>query len=195
MHPAVGWIRADKVSTEDILTEINEVRKEGERLRSELQRYKEMAVVEVPALPRLMTQSRVSGTYFEVIVEENFSWSTTATWKEIFGCVAPYLLVNTDEDTVKSILASSLSREFQMTAINHQINEQDFQTIEIQLMALKLISADYTPNVVDGVWSWSSDASGRDILFRIENCKRQKDFRFMIPDWPRLRKLGCEIST
>ncbi len=48
MHPAVGWIRADKVSTEDILTEINEVRKEGERLRSELQRYKEMAVVEVP---------------------------------------------------------------------------------------------------------------------------------------------------
>jgi hypothetical protein len=171
MFPAVGWIRADKVSSEVILAEINEVRKENERLRSEIQMYKGIAVAEVPNLAPLDDSFEVSGTYFDAEVEEHFTWSTTAPWKWIFGCIAPYLLVNRSEDAVKSILASSLSGEWQLTAIQHQINEQDFQTIKIQLMALKLISANCVPDIFGGAWSWSLTPQGKRALFELRTVK------------------------
>jgi len=35
-HPAVGWIRADRVATEDLLTDINKLRKDNEELAAEV---------------------------------------------------------------------------------------------------------------------------------------------------------------
>ena len=32
MYPAVGWVRADKVASEDLLSEIHQLRKESEEL-------------------------------------------------------------------------------------------------------------------------------------------------------------------
>ena len=109
-----------------------------------------MVVIEVPDLAPLDDSIDVSGTYFDVDFEEYFARSTTVTWRWIFACIAPYLVTNPDEATVQSILASDLFRDSRLTAINHTFDDQDFQTIKIQLLALRLISVQYRQLLLEG---------------------------------------------
>jgi hypothetical protein len=43
-HPAVGWVRADKVANVEVLGEINEVRKKNAQLQTQIGEYKQALV-------------------------------------------------------------------------------------------------------------------------------------------------------
>ena len=66
------------------------------------------------------------------------------TWKEIFGRIAPDLQEYPSDTSVNSKLGASLYRKQHPNAdIAVQVQHDNFQTIRVQLAALKLINMKY----------------------------------------------------
>jgi len=97
-YPAVGWVRADQVSNNELLNELNELRKKKEELEGELARLSETTIVEIPDLASLDEKINVFGEYKS---QHSFSrWSLEITWREIFALLSPYLLDRPHDYTV-----------------------------------------------------------------------------------------------
>ncbi|MCX5834070.1 MAG: DUF4062 domain-containing protein [Deltaproteobacteria bacterium] len=106
-HPAVGWVRADQVSSTEVLTELNELRKrnqELERVASQLKVPERKAAV--PNLAGLDEQFTVKGTHWHH--NAKYNWECAVTWGDLFALIAPYLLQHSNDEYVKAIYSSNL---------------------------------------------------------------------------------------
>ncbi len=62
-YPAIGWIRADRLPSETLLQELNEVRKENLKLKDELQNIKKFEYVPIKNLATLDENTEVQGIH------------------------------------------------------------------------------------------------------------------------------------
>jgi len=142
MYPAIGWVRANKIASDELLIEINQLRKENQKLKEECPEY---AIQEnydfgkiadfdekyiINGHSRLFSSS--SGYYKQ-------NWNYSYSWKNIFSIISPTLLKDNTSDTVQSILANSIAEEKKQQGDSHTISTQDFMTITLQLKAYGLI--------------------------------------------------------
>ncbi|MGH9636986.1 MAG: DUF4062 domain-containing protein, partial [Candidatus Angelobacter sp.] len=88
-HPTVGWVRADKVANETVLSEINELRKRNEKLEEALAEVAPPPVIE--GLARLDEQFTLPGQYFDRFSRSFTRWNVRTTWRQIFAFISPYL--------------------------------------------------------------------------------------------------------
>lgn len=157
--PAVGWVRADKLADKDLMEELIRVKKENDYLTKEL----ELSKISAPSGTEDLAQGEDTHTIKFVIKtkkqsEFSKSWVNSASyphehkfnWNEIFAAIGPILLNEATEgalrcafddwlysrliDELKKIEALKKKR---VTAV--RVHEEDFQTIKVQLRALKLI--------------------------------------------------------
>jgi len=149
MFPATGWIRASEISNEELLGELNELRKENALLRAELSKVQQPVSYNVEGLAGLDEQFTVNGTYFTDYGKR--SWASTLTWREIFAIISPYLSQNPNQEHVKEILKSALIKRDKLSNRSNSLDDQDFQTISIQLKALGLIQTTYAKTVKGGM--------------------------------------------
>ncbi len=88
LYPAVGWVRADKVSSEELLTEINELRKKNEQLQKELSEFKSSIFTaeeekEFSHIYKIICRSEVINvTYHTAIFGSDSSTSESFTYEE-----------------------------------------------------------------------------------------------------------------
>ena len=88
LYPAVGWVRADKVSGEELLTEINELRKKNEQLQKELSEFKSSIFTaeeekEFSHIYKIICRSEVINvTYHTAIFGSDSSTSESFTYEE-----------------------------------------------------------------------------------------------------------------
>lgn len=174
MFPAVGWIRADKASSEDILNELNEARKLNTQLASQLAEAR-AAVPRPPSLPDLAELDDdiiLHGTGF--YRGQKGEWKVSVTWGEIFALIAPYLVKHPNDSFVKSVLDEALSKMARTTLTTPQLTDQDFQTIGVQLRAVGLITMDYAKTVSGGMGLfWSATPYGDEMTVRLRAvCKK-----------------------
>lgn len=90
------------------------------------------------------------------------------TWNEIFLSICTVLLKPITEKFILDQLERALLAEEYAS-----INESDFQTILIQLMALKLIKTDTVKSENDGIYTyWVLSQYGRAEMIRLKAIRR-----------------------
>lgn len=116
-YPAIGWVRANAVANEDLLTQLNQLRQENEQLRADL------------ADARPARQDRIEGLagLDETFVVHGYSssqhgrrdWTSKVSWREIFSYVSPYLVKCPNDAIVKAKLCDSLAKREHPHGYNH----------------------------------------------------------------------------
>jgi hypothetical protein len=167
-HPAVGWVRADRVASEEVLSEINDVRKQNGQLWKEMASYKKelealTATRALEDLAGLDEEVILKGTYWSEYWSGRRGWSVTTTWRKIFAYISPYLVEHPSADAVKEVLRPALFRDARVEGGDAKVrdsnlDDQDFQTVGVQLKTLGLVNIDYTQTTTGGMglfWSFT----------------------------------------
>lgn len=143
MYPAVGWVRADQGSSTELLMQINELRDKNEALFSENKMLKEASLEDENSDYSSGEEAfSVEGKYEVSYKSEKRSWSCDTTWNQIIAFIGPHLFQYLNESSVNIQLAKSLLKSQGKNAddfYSRKIDDEIFQTIKIQLLALGYI--------------------------------------------------------
>lgn len=168
-YPAVGWVRADKMPSVDMLAEINELRKENDRLKKEMSQLNNSSPV-IANLADLDEIIEISGEGYDTVGSNRRNISVRKSWREIFALISPYLLQNPIDSSVRG----SLERSLWPKLYSASINNQDYQTIKIQMMALKIVNIKYTKTTKGGMaLFWSLTQKGNSLMMDLRTVKSQ----------------------
>ena len=155
MFPAIGWVRADSTASPELLAEINELRKENNNLKFQLN--------ENNALPLKISSAELADLNTKIMLKGNYSmyarsmnhqtihtkWSKETTWAELFGTISPFLVDKPYETSISEFIASHYSgvdtNDYNVSSL--VVDIQVLFTIRIQLVALNLISVKSDENV------------------------------------------------
>ena len=166
MYPATGWIRASAVSSEELLSELNELRKENGSLKSKVENIQPPLSYDVEGLADLDEQFSVNGKYFDDYGEQK--WSCEMSWRDIFSIISPYLAENPNQSYVKGILQSAIIERNELSNRANSINDQNFQTITVQFKALGLINTKHSKTVQGGMaMFWSFTPQGEQLMVQL----------------------------
>jgi hypothetical protein len=135
MYPAIGWVRANQVSNEELLTELNQLRKENKKLLKENSQVniqqKAMNIVSID------TKFKIHGKYRLNNIE--VPWSCQLSWRELFISIAPFLSEYPTGHRVERVLLQYLEKRKKTLRNSSTIDAQVFQTIRIQLEVYGLV--------------------------------------------------------
>lgn len=171
-YPRIGWVKADKVSSEEANSKLIKLREENGILKEQVNFLSS-------SIPK-GTESYASGNdlftiHYTIPInpwdddEGNIRYyEITKTWDEIFLSVCTLLLKPIMENRILEQLEKSLLKEEYAS-----MEESDFQTILIQLMALKLITTDTVKSEYDGVFTyWVLSPYGITEMTRLKAIKK-----------------------
>jgi hypothetical protein len=160
-YPAVGWVRGDSAASTELLEELNNLRKQNDALRTQLEQIKNNAPSVIDNIAGLDTDILVEGMLQPDSTSVWIEWAKTMSFSDIFKIISPYLLETPSDADVNRRLATGISsllgRRYYLT----RVNEQSFQTIKIQLKALALIEVKMMPSNKGGQsMFWSLTPAG-----------------------------------
>jgi hypothetical protein len=198
-HPGIGWVRGDLVPEQDVSSEILTLKKEIEQLQHEL----EEARTQAPPGTELLAQGedsfeihytcssqRVAQNYdLDFLFKEKpLSWSrsVTSSWNDIFWRISP-LLIDEESDYYICRSLNSWIEELEIPRLtkiekakglrfgSFEINDDDFQTIKVQLRALGLITQSIKNRIVkDTQTYWKLTPYGDSIMNQLRAIKKEK---------------------
>jgi hypothetical protein len=179
MSPAVGWVRADKEASVEVLGEINQLRKENAYLHERASSAEQAlsAFTSPPALEglaRLDDDISLKGTYWSTHYRGQRDWKITTTWRKIFAYVSPYLVKHPTAEVVKEVLLSAMFDEAHLEMGEAKIDQyttlsdQDFQTVAVQLKALGLVKIEYSKSAGGSMGLfWSFTPKGEQLMIEL----------------------------
>lgn len=172
-YPAVGWVRANQVISNESLVELSQLRKEV----AELREYKgqQQAKLQYKNIADLDEKIHIHGTKSHIWRGETISekWECEVTWKQLFGSLAPFLMDFPNEKKVENMLTSiAFSYTGESADVVVKMNSQDFQTIKIQLLAYKLVAVEYSQTTKgDMALFWQLTELGKHMMFQLRTVK------------------------
>jgi hypothetical protein len=165
-HPARGWIRADRAASEDLLQEINQVRKQNIELSQALSELETIPKAETLNLAGLDEIVEISGTHH--VQRATYTWTAHPTWRQIFACLSPYLVQHPSSTTISGVIAEAFAGSGSLRKLNDQV----FQTISVQLRALGLVNIQYLKTVAGGMGLfWSATPRGDRLMLELRTIK------------------------
>lgn len=191
-HPAVGWVRADQVPDEASSQEILRLRKQIEVLDATLAKTRLEAPKGIEHLAQGEEEFEIHFSYelryannLELLLRERSIYRSVlqVSWKEIFATLAPHMIDEAAETTLEramnQFIASSEQSKLQTEqhgdarVTSFQIDEDDFQTIKIQLRALGLVAKSDRPrSVKDAATYWSLTPYGDNVMTQVRAIRR-----------------------
>lgn len=152
-YPRIGWVKADKVLCEEVNGALINLQEENSKLKEQV----EFLSSSIPAGTECYASGDDTFTiHYELSINpwcddglEVRCYEITKTWNEIFLSICTLLLKPITEDKILAQLEKSLLKEEYASMC-----DADFQTILIQLMALKLITTDIIKSKYDGVYTY-----------------------------------------
>lgn len=170
-YPAIGWVRTNEAISQELLSEINALRRENSELKSSVQDYETKS--EQNPIPNLATPDEKykvigrSGPGFE-----RKKWEADMTWSEIFRSIAPYLMQRRVEAFAIEKIAAAAVRMCGASPFKNEIDEHTFQVIKIQLLALKFIRIEHLKATSgDMLDFWSLTGHGQESMLRYCSIK------------------------
>jgi len=103
MFPAVGWVRASHVANENILAEINELRKNNSELQNSLNEISSQQEPSVEGMADIDSTYTVHGSYKayrQGYTTREYTFESTITWSKMFALIAPYLEEHPNDTSV-----------------------------------------------------------------------------------------------
>jgi hypothetical protein len=191
-HPAIGWVRGNLVPEKDSSIEILELTREIEKLKQQLEDTKTKAPKGSEDLAQgydgialNYTCESNDGTVSSYNASHTWRGSITTTWNDVFAQIAPLLISEINEHQIKSTLnkfIEKLGTEFlkkNKDAKGHKfksfvINEDDYQTIKVQLRALGLITQSVQKRAVsDKGTYWTLTPYGDTVMNQLRAIKSE----------------------
>lgn len=174
MHPAVGWVRANRIASEDLLAEVNELRKDNVRLQALVDASAEPVELAISDLAGLDERMEFHGTYYISRYGSTEDWKSTLSWRQVFGYISPYLESYPTDLSVKSTLAEALfARSGSGTGSRVEMNDQEFRTVAVQLKALGLVNIEYSKTVGGRMdLFWSLTTAGKQLMLEIRTVRK-----------------------
>lgn len=170
MYPAVGWVRASNIASENILSEINDLRKQNAELQStlgKLENQKKPAIEGMADIDSLFTVHGTYKTQTPGFSAKSHNFEIEISWRKMFALIAPYLVEHPSDSGIKSKLASSLKELKTKSTAGYSttINDQEFKTISVQLKAYGLINTSYTKTIKGGMaLFWNLTKAGEQLM-------------------------------
>jgi hypothetical protein len=202
LYPAIGYVRADLVPNENAITEILTLRNRILELEDQLNYAANNAPPGSEAFSQGDELFTVKFTYcvsppkgsFDIDIfltddSKYYKSSIDLTWNTIFSAISP-LMVYEAEDSVFKEQINNLLREktisqirkkkenVKKTVSRFQINDNNFQTIKVQLKALGLIAKSIrNRSVNDKGTYWTLTPYGDNIMTKLIAIKREDIIR------------------
>lgn len=174
MFPAVGWVRANKAVSVELLSEVNDLRKKIAEFEAEAGEFKPR----IENLAGLEDKVTLHGTYRNKYYGGRHEWHVTCTWRAIFVAISPYMMGFANDGVVKSVLtdyAFNLSSS-RADGENPDLDDQLFRTIAVQLTALGLVKIDYSQTMAGGMaLFWSNTRLGKREMMEFRTVKGAQD--------------------
>ncbi len=156
MHPSIGWVRSNRVSSEQTQERLLELEQENLRLREEIQKYNLEPPIDSKLLAKGDELYEVLYSYELAFKDEStkttISDSFKVSWDEIFSSMVQMLIQATNNQSLKKALSSYLFPKI-ITSIKEQhgegvttstvvVEDESMSMILLQLRALGLITFD-----------------------------------------------------
>lgn len=175
IYPAVGWTRATNVPQDELLIDLNELRKENSRLIASLADLESRHIPEHEDLAGLEDMHAVTlewTSYYRGISKKNTE-NVTASWGEMFARIAPDLVQYPSNSSVNVLLGSSLYRKMHPGAAREvNVQHDHFQTLRTQFSALNLITVNYTKTTKGNMGLfWSLTDRGQRLMVQLRTVK------------------------
>lgn len=168
MYPAVGWVRASHVANENILAEINELRKMNSQLQETLSEFSSQQDALIEGIADIDSIFVVQGeykVYRHGYSTKEYTFVSNISWREMFALIAPYLVEHPSDGAVKLRLASSLLEREGKLGSSISISDQEFKTITVQFKAYGLTDTRYVQTTNGGMaLFWSLTKKGEQLM-------------------------------
>ncbi|MBP0624982.1 DUF4062 domain-containing protein [Cupriavidus consociatus] len=189
--PAVGWVRANELADREATMELLQLRRRVEDLQSELSKVRTSAPKGAEGLAQGNEEHSIKFAFNATAPREyrSVTWSSTfaPTWNDIFACIAPLMIHEAAEPTLKHAIDGLAEAEnterlgMNEKLLGHslggfRISQDDFQTIKVQLRALGLIAKnDKTRSVKDSGTYWTLTPYGDEVMTQLRAIRRNED--------------------
>lgn len=170
-HPRIGWVKANKIASDEANSYIIKLREENKKLKEQIDFLSSTVPVGTECY---MQGNDLFDIHYTIPINPSFSddgeryCSVQKTWNDIFLSICTILLKPVTEEYILQYIERVLLAEKYAS-----IDENDFKTILIQLMALKLINTDTINSEYNGVYTyWVLSSFGRAEMVRLKAIKR-----------------------
>ena len=165
MYPAIGWVRASNLASEDLLLELNELRKDNATLNNNIAKLEAKPQQIIEELADIDSTFTIHGSY--KFNDYNESFEHTISWKALFSLIAPYIVEHPNDGVVKRKIAENLKflSTDNKSGYSYSIDDQEFKTITIQFKAYGLITTKYNQTTGGGMaLFWSLTKTGEQLM-------------------------------
>ena len=191
-HPGIGWVRGDLIPSQEASIEILELKKEIERLESKLEEVRTQAPKGTELLAQGTDEVSIHFSFSAVghgnVYGQSYTSNIDIEWDDVFYYVSPIMIDEATDYQFKSsleelvqkekefILSSSNDKRFKDTYLkNTKIDDEDFQTIKVQLRALGLINkSTKARSVKDRGTYWTLTPYGDSVMNQLRAIKKEK---------------------
>jgi hypothetical protein len=190
-EPGIGWVRANELPDKDAMTELLRLRRQVDELQDELNRTRTSAPKGAEELAQgdethelsCTASTRAPGEYSS----SSWGYSLDAAWNEIFASVAPLMIHEASEAKLKGALDNFVLEKLYPEILKNKafkghrvmsgaLDEQDFQTVKIQLRALGLMAkSEKNRSVKDSGTYWTLTPYGDEVMTRLRAIRRSGD--------------------
>ena len=171
-YPAIGWVRANTIGSAEILAELNELRKENSKLKSDYEIVKETneknAAVNKEDLAGLDDKFTFHAKY-----TSGGDNTIEITWGDIFNIISPYLMEYPIDAKVKAYLADRALKKIGKYGSFPTIDNDEYNTIKIHLESLNLVQVKYLETTKGGrALFWSLTEEGIKTMKNMRSVKK-----------------------
>ncbi len=179
LYPAVGWIRAQNIASDEVLADLNVLRKTNDSLRDKLRRLEQLNAPPDLALATLDENFELTISW-ETLgrYASKYQESVTSTWAELFAIIGPSLIEHPNNKNVSTMLADALYRKHtdkSESPYNVSIVKHDLETIRLQLTTHGLLKAEYKKSTNGGMsLFWMITPKGQNHLLKLRTVKTSR---------------------
>ena len=151
-NPATGWVKADSLPSREATTEILELRRQVDELRRELETVRTTAPKETAHLAQGEDEFKIEYTFYvgDMVGGDTYSRSYSVSWSRIFARISPLMIDEASDEVLQNAL-DRMTEELNIESLRKSrdwknsrlrlfvITDNAFNTIKVQLLALKLI--------------------------------------------------------
>jgi hypothetical protein len=192
-HPAVGWVRADRMPTEATLAEILSLKNKITELEQEAAALRDHPPSGTEALAQgddkfelqLSFVARKKTSSYPYYEDQGYTASITPTWNAMFAAVAPPMINEASDRTLRQAFQAFLERE-SLRAFQHRkefkerelskfsFSRDEIETCVVQLRALGLIKEnDRKRSIKDIGTYWTLTPYGNTLMVQLRAVRRE----------------------
>lgn len=189
-NPAVGWVKADALPSIETTEEILSLRKRIEVLQNELDELRSSAPKETEHLAQGDEEFEVHygfGAYRSnwFTADNTFTDSFYSSWWQIFARISPLMIDEATDGDLRDEF-NRMTRQVNIGKLeghkdlkgyslkDFKISEDDFNTIKVQLLALKLIEKSVkSRSVKDKANYWTLTPYGESVMTELRAIRRE----------------------